>query len=156
MTKSVLFVQSPIGVLTLVEADGALKELRFEEHAEPGETLQATPLLKQAERELREYFEGKRKTFSVPMKPDGTAFQQAVWKALLEIPYGETASYGEVAKRIGNPKAARAVGMANHQNPLAIFYPCHRVIGAGGKMVGYGGGLSVKEYLLSLETNAAR
>lgn len=156
MTKSVLFVQSPIGVLTLVEADGALKELRFGEHAEPSEALQATPLLRKAEQELDEYFSGKRKAFTVPLKPEGTAFQQAVWKVLLNIPYSETMSYGEVAKRIGNPKAARAVGMANHQNPLAIFYPCHRVIGANGKMVGYGGGLPVKEFLLSLEKNAAR
>lgn len=156
MMKSVLFVQSPIGVLTLVEADGALKELRLAEHAEPGEQLQATPLLRQAEKELKEYFDGKRKAFTVPLKPEGTAFQQSVWKVLLDIPYGETVSYGEVAKRVGNPKAARAVGMANHQNPLAIFCPCHRVIGANGKLVGYGGGLPVKEYLLALEKKAAR
>lgn len=154
--KSVLFMNSPIGVLTLVEENGALKELRFAQHAEPGERLEATPLLIKAERELTEYFGGKRRAFTVPMDPDGTPFQQAVWKVLKEIPYGETMTYGEVARRVGNPKASRAVGMANHRNPLAILYPCHRVIGANHKLIGYGGGLSVKEFLLALETNAAR
>ena len=155
MTKSILFFHSPVGVLTLVEANGVLKELRFGERAEAGETLQATPLLRKAEAELSEYFAGKRRAFTVPFAPDGTPFQQAVWKALLDIPYGQTATYGEIAKAVGKPKAARAVGMANHQNPLAIFYPCHRVIGANKKLVGYGGGLSTKEYLLVLEQNAA-
>ncbi|MFH1512065.1 MAG: methylated-DNA--[protein]-cysteine S-methyltransferase [Bacillota bacterium] len=154
--KSVLFVKTPLGVMTLMEADGALKELRFAQRAEPGEQQKATPLLRKAETELKEYFAGRRKAFTVPMAPEGTAFQQSVWNALLEIPYGETLSYGEVARRIGNPKAARAVGMANHQNPLPVFCPCHRVIGANGKLVGYGGGLPVKEYLLALETKAAR
>lgn len=156
MMKSVLFVKTPLGVMTLMEADGALKELRFAQRAEPGEQQKATPLLRKAETELKEYFAGRRKAFTVPMAPEGTAFQQSVWNALLEIPYGETLSYGEVARRIGNPKAARAVGMANHQNPLPVFCPCHRVIGANGKLVGYGGGLPVKEYLLALETKAAR
>ena len=154
MTKSILFVHSPIGVLTLVETGGVLTELRFGERAEAGETLQATPLLRQAETELQEYFGGRRKAFTVPFAPKGTAFQQAVWKVLLTIPYGETMTYGEVAKAVGNPKASRAVGMANHQNPLAIFYPCHRVIGANHKLVGYGGGLSTKEFLLALEQKA--
>ncbi len=156
MTKTVLFVNTPLGVMTLVEADGALKELRFAQYAEPGEQWEATPLLRKAEKELKEYFAGRRKAFTMPMAPEGTAFQQSVWKALLEIPYGETLSYGEVARRIGNPKAARAVGMANHQNPLPIFYPCHRVIGADGKLVGYGSGLPAKEFLLALEKKAAR
>jgi methylated-DNA-[protein]-cysteine S-methyltransferase len=154
MTKSVWFVHSPIGVLSLVESGGALTELRFGERAEAGEIPQATPLLRQAEAELQEYFSGKRKAFTVPFAPAGTPFQQAVWKVLLTIPYGETMTYGEVAKAVGNPKASRAVGMANHQNPLAIICPCHRVIGANHKLVGYGGGLSIKEFLLALEKDA--
>lgn len=153
--KTAMMMPSPIGPLTLVEENGALTELRFGERVDAAERLQSTPLLRQAQEELAQYFAGERRVFTVPLAPAGTAFQQAVWKALLDIPYGETMSYGEVAKRVGNPKAARAVGMANHQNPLAIFYPCHRVIGANHKLVGYGGGLSVKEFLLALETHPA-
>ncbi len=151
MTKSACFVQTPLGTLTLAEWNGALKELRFAPQMEADEKLMQTPLLRHAEEELLEYFAGKRTAFTVPMAPEGTPFQQAVWRILLTIPYGETRTYGEVAKLIGNPKASRAVGMANHRNPLAIFYPCHRVIGAGGKLTGYGGGISVKEFLLTLE-----
>lgn len=104
-----------------------------------------------AKTELEEYFAGVRKSFSVPIKPAGTDFQKKVWAALRDIPYGETASYGEIAKRIGNPKACRAVGMANNRNPIAIIIPCHRVIGAGGALTGYAGGLDKKEFLLKLE-----
>jgi len=156
MTKSILFVHSPIGVLTLVQSGDALTELRFRERTEAGETLQSTPLLRQAETELQEYFDGKRKIFTVPLAPEGTPFQQAVWKVLMTIPYGETMTYGEVAKAVGNPKAARAVGMANHRNPLAIICPCHRVVAANHKLGGYGGGLSIKEFLLALESKTAR
>ncbi len=156
MTKIVMILESPIGPLALVEENGALTELRFGGRVNGGERVQSSPLLRRAEKELKEYFAGKRKTFTVPLAPAGTAFQQAVWKVLLDIPYGATMTYGEVAKRIGNPKAARAVGMANHQNPLAIFYPCHRVIGANNKLVGYGGGLSKKEFLLALEAQPDR
>ncbi len=151
MTRSAVFVQTPLGTLTLVEENGALKELRFAQWMQPGEQPAKTPLLQKAEEELLEYFAGQRTAFTVPMAPEGTPFQQAVWEALLLIPYGQTRTYGEIAKQVGNPKAARAVGMANHQNPLPIFYPCHRVIGAGSQLTGYGGGLSVKAFLLSLE-----
>jgi methylated-DNA-[protein]-cysteine S-methyltransferase len=103
-------------------------------------------------RQLTEYFSGKRKTFTITLAPQGTPFQQRVWQALQSIPYGRTLSYGQIAKAIGKPKAARAVGAANGQNPVSIIVPCHRVIGSNGKLVGYGGGLSIKEALLAHES----
>ena len=96
--------------------------------------------------------DGKRKSFDLPLKPEGTEFQKKVWNALLDIPYGETRSYKDIAVAIGNPKACRAVGMANNRNPISIIIPCHRVIGANGSLVGYGGGLPIKIELLNLET----
>lgn len=107
--------------------------------------------LRTAARQLDEYFAGKRRTFSVPLAPSGTPFQLAVWKALAEIPYGETITYGELAANVGRPRAFRAAGQANGANPLPIFYPCHRVVAAGGRLGGYGGGLGVKRQLLALE-----
>lgn len=108
-------------------------------------------LARQLERELTEYFEGRRREFSLPLHPCGTPFQRKVWRALLEIPYGETRSYQEIAIAVGNPRACRAVGMANNKNPLPLLIPCHRVIGSSGKLTGYGGGLDKKEKLLALE-----
>jgi len=143
-------MDSPIGLLTLVEEDGALTEVRFGERLE-GIALCDTPLLKQAVRELNEYFSGQRKIFTVPLKPKGTPFQQRCWAALLQIPYGETRTYGQQAAMIGNPKACRAVGMGNHRNPLPVFIPCHRVVGSNGKLTGYAGGLDIKETLLYIE-----
>lgn len=151
MTKSASRITTPLGPMTLVEENGALIELRFGEALRPDEPLRSTPLLQKAEAELGEYFAGARKAFTVPLAPRGTAFQQAVWNALAAIPYGETRSYGAIAKQVGNPKAARAVGMANNRNPLPVIIPCHRVIGTNGGMVGYGGGLPIKEALLALE-----
>lgn len=142
-------VDSPIGMLTLVEEDGALKELRF--GVQPNAQQDDTPLLKQAAQELSEYFDGQRKQFTVPLSPEGTAFQQKCWQALCRIPYGETRTYAQQADLIGRPKACRAVGMANHRNPLPIFIPCHRVIGKNGKLTGYAGGLKTKEILLTIE-----
>ena len=113
--------------------------------------LPSTPLLRQAAAELREYFEGERKIFTIPLAPKGTPFQQRVWAALREIPYGATRSYKELAIAVGNEKACRAVGMANNRNPLPIFIPCHRVVGSDGKLVGYAGGLDAKKHLLELE-----
>lgn len=107
--------------------------------------------IKTAAAELNEYLEGKRKSFSFPLDLKGTDFQRTVWNALLTIPYGETRSYGEIARQIGSPNAARAVGMANHTNPVLIAVPCHRVIGADGSLTGYGSGLKLKQYLLDLE-----
>ena len=116
-------------------------------------SLPDTPnaLTDEAVRQLREYFAGKRREFTVPLQPRGTEFQQAVWKALRAIPYGQTRSYGQIAAAVGNPSASRAVGMANNKNPLMIFVPCHRVVGANGSLVGYAAGLDVKRKLLELE-----
>lgn len=114
------------------------------------------PLLVLARTQLGEYFSGARTHFELPLSPSGTAFQIRVWNALAEIPYGATETYGEVARQIGNPAASRAVGLANGANPIAIVIPCHRVIGAGGKLTGYGGGLPRKRILLDLETSATR
>ena len=108
-------------------------------------------LLEEAERQLREYFAGVRKSFDLPLSQHGTPFQMAVWDSLQTIPYGETRSYGDIARQIGKPGAARAVGMANNRNPICIIVPCHRVIGADGSLTGYGGGLDKKEALLKLE-----
>jgi len=104
--------------------------------------------------QLTEYFEGRRRAFELPLAPEGTPFQLRVWNALLDIPYGETISYGELAARIGDRSASRAVGLANGSNPLPIVIPCHRVIGSNGKLTGYGGGLAVKQQLLALERGA--
>lgn len=113
--------------------------------------LQTTELLSMATIQLDEYFQGKRTTFSLPFKLTGTPFQLAVWKELQNIPYGQTTSYKEIAQKINKPKACRAVGMANNKNPLPIIIPCHRVIGSNGKLIGYAGGLKLKNCLLELE-----
>lgn len=145
-------MQSPIGLLTIEETDGAITALRF-----GGETVSPppTPLLQRAAQQLTEYFDARRRRFDLPLRPQGTVFQQAAWSALCDIPYGQTRTYAQQAAAIGNPKACRAVGMANHCNPLPLFIPCHRVIGAGGKLTGYAGGLAVKRFLLELEQASA-
>lgn len=142
-----LNIDTPVGKMYLVSDGENITELKF------GSCKNDEPdaVLLNARAELEEYFAGERKDFSVPIRPAGTPFQQSVWNALREIPYGDTASYGEIAKRIGNEKACRAVGMANNRNPIAIIIPCHRVIGAGGSLTGYAGGLDKKEFLLELE-----
>lgn len=117
---------------------------------------EASILLKETIRQLRAYFSGKLEQFDLPLAPEGTPFQLEVWRRLCEIPYGETISYGELARRIGNPKASRAVGLANGSNPISIVIPCHRVIGSNGKLTGYGGGLPIKEKLLALERRQLR
>lgn len=143
-----LLLQSPIGPLTLCGDAAALTALRFGD-ARTGEP--SSPLLERAARELEEYFGGTRRVFTVPLSPAGTPFQRRVWDALGEIPYGRTATYREIAQRIGSPKACRAVGMANHRNPLPVLIPCHRVVGSNGRLVGYAGGLDIKRALLDLE-----
>ena len=140
---------SPVGQLTLRTEDGKLTAILFGDHRIGG--TGEDPVLDQTEAELREYFAGERKVFTVPVHLSGTDFQMKVWAALQEIPYGETATYGEIAARIGSPRACRAVGTANHNNPISIVVPCHRVIGANGSLTGYGGGLPVKAYLLEWE-----
>ena len=138
----------PIGRITLCQDDHGICALIFGGRSG---RMDETDLLLQAEHELEEYFAGRRRAFSVPLSMHGTDFQMRVWQALREIPWGETASYGEIARRIGKPKACRAVGMANHANPLPVFIPCHRVVGANGKLSGYAGGLEIKTKLLETE-----
>ena len=113
--------------------------------------LSETPFIHETYQQLSEYFQGKRKKFTIPLNPQGTRFQKKVWKELLKIPYGTTCTYQEIAKKIGHPKAYRAVGNANHQNPIPILIPCHRVVGKNNKLTGYTLGLPIKEYLLQLE-----
>lgn len=157
--KSIFFYDTSIGRVGIAENGNAVTDLWFADKADSGRVnlqqaeVAETPLLKEAAAQLREYFDGTRREFALPLAFEGTEFQQAVWKELLAIPYGKTRSYGEIAQSIGNPKACRAVGMANNRNPIAIIVPCHRVIGANGKLVGYGGGLDIKERLLALEKN---
>lgn len=115
-----------------------------------------TPLHRKAADQLKEYFDGRRKVFDLPLAPRGTDFQTKCWNALLQVPYGETRSYGDIARAAGCPKGFRAVGMANNRNPIAIIIPCHRIIGSDGKLVGFGGGLDIKEFLLDLERKNAK
>ena len=140
---------TPVGPLTLQSRRDAVCAVLFGRRGEPAEADAA--VLRQCEEELTAYFAGTLRTFTVPLQPVGTPFQLSVWGALRQIPYGETRTYAQIAKTIGNPKACRAVGMANNRNPISILIPCHRVIGAGGALVGYGGGLEAKKFLLSLE-----
>ena len=149
-------MQSPVGRVLLAGNARALTHLSFQDGRHPIEpdprwTYSEKPF-QQPIRQLKEYFSGKRKAFTITLAPQGTPFQQRVWQALRTIPYGRTLSYGQIAKAIGKPKAARAVGAANGQNPVSIIVPCHRVIGSNGKLVGYGGGLSIKEALLVHES----
>jgi methylated-DNA-[protein]-cysteine S-methyltransferase len=154
--KNVFFYQTAIGEIGIVENKAAITNLYFNGKIAPqGAAIKETALLKEAGGQLKDYLAGKRKSFELPLAPDGTEFQQNVWKALQEIRCGETRSYGEIAKSIGQPKASRAVGMANNKNPVLIFIPCHRVIGVNGKLVGYAGELTVKEHLLNLEKSHA-
>ena len=141
---------TPVGPMALEGTEDALTALYLPNTpVEPGGA--ETPLLARGRGELLEYLVGKRRTFDLPLKPQGTPFQQKVWSALADIPYGQTITYGELARRVGCPKGSRAVGQANHRNPLPIFLPCHRVVGANGALTGYGGGLELKEWLLRLE-----
>ena len=144
-----LVVQSPVGPLTLAAAGDALTGIAFGGRTAGQEA--PSPVLERAARELAAYFAGERREFSVPLEPEGTSFQKSVWAELRKIPYGETASYKEIAVRLGKPGAAIAVGQANSRNPIPIIIPCHRVIGSDGKMVGYTGGMHIKRALLAVE-----
>jgi len=148
-------IESPVGKLLLASGEQGLQVISFPDgrHArrpEPGWREERKPL-EPVINELRAYFAGELHDFHLVLDPQGTPFQLSVWKRLTEIPYGETISYGELARRIGNPAASRAVGLANGSNPIPIVIPCHRVIGSNGKLTGYGGGLPIKEKLLALE-----
>ena len=140
---------SPIGPLYIAERDGAISHLVFSPLTD-GEARE-TPLLKACARQLDAYFDGTLQTFDLPLAPVGTPFQTRVWQALQTIPYGTAWSYKMLAEAADSPRGYRAVGLANNRNPISILIPCHRVIGATGKLTGYGGGLSNKEYLLKLE-----
>lgn len=145
------FLNTPVGWLQIVADQEGITAIRFLDKA-PTEFMTPTlPHLKEAYKQLSEYFQGKRVAFSLPLKPDGTEFQKSVWSRLGEIPYGKTVSYKDLALSIGRPKATRAVGMANNKNPLPIVIPCHRVIGASGDLTGYASGVDVKERLLKIE-----
>lgn len=158
--ESYLLVDSPVGPYLVAAGEEGITAVEHVQ-TETGDTRKAqiktleqkeTPLLLEAARQLEEYFQGKRQNFDLPLEEKGTPFQLLVWEALRNVPYGETRTYKEIAAALGNPKASRAVGMANNRNPISIITPCHRVIGANGALVGYGGGLEVKEYLLNLES----
>lgn len=155
---------SPVGVLRLIADDQGLREIWFEREDRP-ETMppewihasehRLSKPLAAARQQLQEYFAGERQHFELTLHPVGTPFQLSVWQQLRLIPYGTTISYGELARRVGNPNASRAVGAANGRNPLSIVVPCHRVIGANGSLTGFSGGLPIKQKLLALEQGAA-
>jgi methylated-DNA-[protein]-cysteine S-methyltransferase len=157
MSLSYKFIDSPVGTLKLVASDKALVAILWEQdnplRVRLEDLVEAPfhPLLLNTETELKDYFAGKRITFSVPLDMRGTSFQKQVWEALLGIPFGETRTYSEIASQLGNPKAVRAVGAANGRNPISIIVPCHRVIGSSGKLTGFAGGLDAKAHLLELE-----
>ena len=144
--------RTSIGMIGMAENGKSLTNLWFPGEKGPEDAVEKeTSLLANAHEQLAGYLSGEREEFTVPLDPSGTPFQRTVWKCLLTIPYGQTRSYGEIARSIGSPLASRAVGMANNRNPIAILIPCHRVIGANGKLVGYAGGLDIKKSLLDLE-----
>lgn len=140
-----------IGKLLIEDNNKAITKVYLIEEFDSNIITEETELIKEAIKQINEYFEGKRTVFNLPLALEGTDFQKKVWNELIKIPYGETRTYGEIAKYIGNEKASRAVGMANNKNPIIIMIPCHRVIGANGKLVGYLGGLHIKEKLLNIE-----
>jgi methylated-DNA-[protein]-cysteine S-methyltransferase len=153
-------IESPLGPLLLAADDAGLRQILFVNGRHPARpesswTEDRVPL-NDGIRQLHAYFGGELEKFDLPLAPEGTPFQLGVWRSLCGIPYGETISYGELAGRIGNPKASRAVGLANGSNPIPIVIPCHRVIGSNGKLTGYGGGLPIKEKLLALERRQLR
>jgi methylated-DNA-[protein]-cysteine S-methyltransferase len=150
--KNIFFYQTVIGVIGIAEKGNAVTDLYFPGEKTPEDAVVSeTEILKEAGKQLRAYLAGKLRNFTLPLAPSGTEFMLRVWKSLLAIPYGETRSYQEIAQSVGNKKASRAVGLANNRNPIPVFIPCHRVIGANGKLIGYGGGLDLKAYLLELE-----
>ena len=155
MSFSYTQIESPVGPLLLAADDAGLREISFlngRHTARPRPSWKENPApFRETIQQLRAYFAGELDKFDLRLAPEGTPFQLQVWLRLCDIPFGETISYGELARRIGNPKASRAVGLANGSNPIPIVIPCHRVIGSNGKLTGYGGGLPLKEKLLALE-----
>ncbi len=155
MINTYTYNNDDFGNITISEEDGFIIEIAFGSSNLKLDNINVkeTNILKKAYNQLDEYFKGKRKAFELPLAPKGTEFQKKVWNALLTIPYGKTCSYKDIAIKIGNEKSCRAVGGANNKNPIIIVIPCHRVIGANGSLVGYGGGIDFKKKLLALESN---
>lgn len=151
LREKTVTLRDELGPIRFVASDDALVSLWFVEGPAKEDASERHDVLDRALTELDEYFAGKRTSFSIPLAPEGTPFQQDVWSALRAIPFGETRSYSDVAKAIGKPRAVRAVGAANGRNPIGIVVPCHRVIGADGSLTGYAGGMSRKAFLLELE-----
>ncbi len=153
--KQYCYYKAPFGELLLVRTKKGLEELHFPNYHKANtpraEWVNAPLFFKDVIQQLKEYFMGKRKEFTIPLNPTGTSFQMRVWSELQKIPFGTTSSYLDIAKRIHNPKACRAVGGANNKNPISIIIPCHRIIGKDGSLTGFGGGLEVKEFLLNHE-----
>ena len=145
------YVNLPVGKIEIIEENEKIIELNIYNEKKNNIIEKDTKLLLETQKQLKEYFEGKRTKFEIPLNPKGTEFMKKVWKELLNIPYGEVRTYKEIAEKIGNSKASRAVGMANNKNPIPIIIPCHRVIGSNNKLVGYALGLDMKKYLLDLE-----
>lgn len=160
MMNSYTQIDSPLGPLLLVADDAGLRQILFINGRHPAKPesswKQDRAPLSETIHQLQAYFAGELENFDLKLAPEGTPFQLSVWHRLCEIPYGETISYGQLASQIGNPKASRAVGLANGSNPIPIVIPCHRVIGSNGKLTGYGGGLPIKEKLLALERRQLR
>ena len=149
-------IDSPVGPLQLLATDTGLAAVHLPSGVPLSGTPRVTPILEAAAAQLREYFAGTRTTFDLPLAASGTDFQQRVWRTLLAIPFGDTWSYGQLARSIGQPTASRAVGAANGANPIAIIVPCHRVIGANGTLTGYAGGMAMKQWLLAHEQRQAQ
>jgi methylated-DNA-[protein]-cysteine S-methyltransferase len=144
-------ITTPMGLLTVASTEKGIASIQFGNSIPRDAVASGESANRETALQLTEYFEGKRTRFELPLDVEGTPFQKAVWNELLRIPYGETRSYGDIARAIGRPGAARAVGMANHDNPVAVVIPCHRVVGRDGSLTGYAGGLHLKAQLLSIE-----
>ena len=152
MKLSVYFYETTAGNFGIAEKDGSITHLFFEEDPLPQVIpVHETPLLREASRQLRHYLAGELTHFELPLNPKGTPFFQKAWENLRAIPFGETATYKEIAARVGSPRAARAIGLANNRNPIPIFIPCHRVIGSNGALTGYRGGIDLKRHLIEME-----
>lgn len=153
--KAVFSKKMPIGNVSITEEENFITSLSFNKNLY-GIEEKETDIIKEAFYQLEKYLLGELQEFNIPLKPQGTDFMNMVWQRLIEIPYGKTKTYKQIAQEVGNPKACRAVGLANNKNPIAIFIPCHRVIGTNNKLIGYAGGLEIKKYLLNLENKNAR
>lgn len=148
--NNIFFYETEVGIIGIRENTKSITDIYFSK-VDTNDNIEETDLIKECFKQLKEYFDGNRIKFDLPLDARGTEFQKKVWNELLNIPYGETKSYKDIAISIGNEKAYRAIGMANNKNPIPIIIPCHRVIGSNGKLVGYAGGLNVKEKLLNIE-----